>query len=130
VTQEENIETVRRFVDAIGRGDLDVAASELAPRFEVDDTDIPDSDGQDSFYTWIARWNEVWETWRIEDPEFISVGEDKVLTLFRMVATGRGSGIELTRDDASITEFRDGKVTKVGYYNDQQQARRAAGLEG
>ncbi|MDX6617384.1 MAG: SnoaL-like domain [Solirubrobacterales bacterium] len=130
MTQEENIETVRRFVDAIGRGDLDVAASELAPRFEVDDTDIPDSDGQDSFYTWIARWNEVWETWRIEDPEFISVGEDKVLTLFRMVATGRGSGIELTRDDASITEFRDGKVTKVGYYNDQQQARRAAGLEG
>jgi ketosteroid isomerase-like protein len=130
VTADENIETVRRFIDAIQRGDLDAAASELAPQFEVDDTDIPDSDGQDSFYTWIGRWNEVWEKWRIEDPEYVPVGEDKVLSLFRMVATGKGSGIELSRDDASITEFRDGKVSKIGYYNDQQEALRAAGVEG
>jgi ketosteroid isomerase-like protein len=130
VTAEERIEAVRRFIDAAQRGDLEAAASELAPQFEIDDTDIPDSDGQDSFYTWINRWNEVWETWRIEDPEFIAVGEDKVLSLFKIVATGKGSGIELSRDDASISEFRDDKVSKIGYYNDQQQARRAAGLEG
>jgi ketosteroid isomerase-like protein len=128
VTQEDNIETVRRFVDAIGRGDLDLAASELAPRFEVDDTDIPDSDGQDSFYTWIGRWNDVFESWRIEEPEYIAVGDDKVLSLFRMVAQGKGSGIELSRDDASISEFRDGKIAKIGYYNDQDQARKAVGL--
>lgn len=125
---EENVAAVVRFIEAIERGDLEAAAAELAPQFEVDDTDIPDSDGQDSFYTWIGRWNDVFETWRIEDPEYTPVGEDKVLTLFRMVATGKGSGIELSRDDASITEFRDGKVAKIGYYNDQQQARKAAGL--
>jgi ketosteroid isomerase-like protein len=128
VTQEDNIETVRRFVDAIGRGDLDLASSELAPRFEVDDTDIPDSDGQDSFYTWIGRWNDVFESWRIEEPEYIPVGDDKVLSLFRMVAQGKGSGIELSRDDASISELRDGKIAKIGYYNDQDQARKAIGL--
>jgi len=129
VTAEERIAAVRRFIDASQRGDLDAAASELAPRFEIDDTDIPDSDGQDSFYVWIGRWNEVWETWRIEDPEFIPVGEDKVLSLFKIVATGKGSRIELSRDDASITEFRDGRISKIGYYNDQELAREAIGLE-
>jgi ketosteroid isomerase-like protein len=128
VTAEERIDAVRRFIDASQRGDLEAAASELTTQFEVDDTDIPDSDGQDSFYEWIGRWNEVWETWRIEDPEFIPVGEDKVLGLFKIVATGKGSGIELSRDDASITEFRDGKISKIGYYNDQDQARKAIGL--
>jgi len=129
VTQEENIGVVKRFTEALQHGDMEAAAGELASQFEVDDTDIPDSDGQDSFYTWIGRWNEVFETWRIEDPEWIPVGEDKVLALFRMYATGKGSGIELARDDATITEFRDGKIAKIGYYNDQAQAREAAGLD-
>jgi ketosteroid isomerase-like protein len=47
-----------------------------------------------------------------------------------MYATGKGSGIELARDDATITEFRDGKIAKIGYYNDQTRAREAAGLSG
>ena len=48
--------------------------------------------------------------------------------LFRMFAKGKGSGIELSRDDALLAEFRDGKVVRLGYYNDQQKAREAAGL--
>jgi len=32
-----------------------------------------------------------------------------------MVATAKGSGIELTRPDALVVSFRDGKAIKLSY---------------
>jgi len=69
-----------------------------------------------------------WESWRIEGLELRPSGDDKVLELFRMIVTGRGSGIELGRDDAVLAEFRDGRIVRLGYYNDQHKALEAAGL--
>jgi ketosteroid isomerase-like protein len=74
-----------------------------------------------------GQMDEIWESWRIEGLELRSSGDDKALALFRTIAKGKGSGIELTREDAVLGEFRGGKIVKVGYYNDQQQALEAAG---
>ncbi len=128
MSQQENVDAARRLAEAIERGDLEDAANELADEVEIDDTDIPDA-GRDSFYTWMGRWNDGWESWRTEGNEFVPVDEDKVLSTFRMIAKGKGSGIELGRDDAILVELRDGKITRIGYYNDQAQARQAAGLD-
>ncbi len=128
MSQQENVGKARRLAEAIERGDLESAANELGDKVEIDDTDLPDA-GRDSFYTWMSRWNDGWECWRTEGGEFVPVGEDKVLSTFRMIAKGKGSGIELGRDDAILFEFRDGTISRIGYYNDQEQARRAAGLD-
>src|SRR3954447_10121972 len=125
---DANVETARRFTEAMMRGDYDAAATELSPNLEIDDTDITESTGADSFYQWIGRWDAAWETWRIEDLEIRAAGEDRIVSLFKIIVTGRGSGIELTRDDAAMTEFQDGKIMRIGYYNDQAQALEAAGL--
>jgi ketosteroid isomerase-like protein len=119
---------VRRSFEGLAHGDLEAATADFAPTVEIDDRDIPDADGHDSYYEWIGRWNESWASWRIEDLELRPSGEDKVVALFRIIATGRGSGVELERDDASLVEFRAGKVVRIGYYNDQRQALEAAGL--
>jgi ketosteroid isomerase-like protein len=119
---------VRRSFEGLARGDLEAATADFAPTVEIDDRDIPDADGHDSYYEWIGRWNESWASWRIEDLELRPSGEDKVVALFRIIATGRGSGVELERDDASLVEFRAGKVVRIGYYNDQRRALEAAGL--
>jgi ketosteroid isomerase-like protein len=124
---QENIETMRRVVQATAAGDYDAVVAELDPAVEIDDTDITESTGADSFHQWLARWDQAWESWRIEDLELHASG-DIVLALFRMIVKGKGSGIELTRDDALVSRFRDGKIVHLGYYNDQQQAREAAGL--
>jgi ketosteroid isomerase-like protein len=125
---EENVETTHRFTEALVRGDYEAAAAELDPNVEIDDTDIPESTGADSFYAWLARWDESWESWRIEDLEIRPVGDDRTISLFKMIVRGKGSGIELARDDAALAEFRDGKIVRIGYYNDQAQALEAAGL--
>ena len=125
----ENVETARRSVEAVNRGAYKAAASELGPELEIDDTDIPESTGADSFYVWLARWDEAWEDWRIEDLEIRPVGEDRTISLFKMIVRGKGSGIELTREDAVLANHRDGKIVRLAYYNDQQQALKAVGLE-
>ena len=125
---EANVEASRRFTKALNRGDYDAAAAELDARVEIDDTDIPESTGADSFYAWLARWDASWDSWRIEDLEIRAVGDDRTISLFKMIVKGKGSGIELTRDDAALAEFRDGKIVRIGYYNDQAQAIEAAGL--
>ena len=45
-----------------------------------------------------------------------------------MIVRGKGSGVELAREDATLAEFRGGKIVRIGYYNDQAQALGAAGL--
>jgi ketosteroid isomerase-like protein len=129
VKSQENVETARRFTEAVVRGDYVAAAAELGPNVEIDDTDIPESTGADSFHAWLARWDEAWESWRIEHLEIRAAGDDRTISLFKMIAKGKGSGIELARDDAVLAEFRHGKIVRIGYYNDQSQALEAAGLE-
>src|SRR5438093_12873944 len=97
---QENVEVMRRWVEATSGGDYGAAFAEVDPDVEIDDTDIPESTGADSFYKWMARWDATWESWRIEGLELLASGDDKVLALFRMLDTGSERGIALGRDDA------------------------------
>jgi ketosteroid isomerase-like protein len=124
----ENGDVMRRIVEASGRQDYQAVLADLDPGVEIDDTDIPESTGADSFLEWLARWDQVWESWHIEDLEIRAAGDEQVIALFKMVAKGQGSGIELTRPDALVASFRGGKAVKLGYYNDQAQALAAVGL--
>jgi hypothetical protein len=125
----ENVEVMRRWMEAASGGEYEAAFAEVDPGVEIDDTDIPESTGADSFYEWLARWDASWESWRVERLELRASGDDKVLALFRMIVTGRESGIELGRDDAILAGFRNAKIVRLGYYNNQQQALEAAGLK-
>jgi ketosteroid isomerase-like protein len=125
---QENVDAMRRVVEAAGRQDYQAVLADLDPEVEIDDTDIPESTGTDSFLEWLARWDQVWESWHIEDLEVRAASEDQAIALFTMVAKGKGSGVELTRPDALVASFRDGKAVKLGYYNDQAQALEAVGL--
>ena len=125
---QENVEVMRRWVEATSQREYEAALALVDPEVEIDDQDIPEATGADSFYEWLARWDASWESWRIEGVELRASDDDKVVALFRMIVTGRTSGIELGRDDAVLAEFRDGRIVRLGYYNDQEKALEAAGL--
>jgi hypothetical protein len=74
---QENVEVMRRWVDATSRGDYTAAFAEVDPEVEIDDTDIPESTGADSFHEWLARWDASWESWRIEGVELLPSGDEK-----------------------------------------------------
>jgi ketosteroid isomerase-like protein len=126
---EENVEAMRRMIEATDRKDFLAVLADLDDEVEIDDKDIPEATGRDSYLAWIGRWDEAWESWHIEDVEIRTGDGDRVIALFAMVVKGRGSGVELRRADALVASFRGGKAVKVGYYNDQALALKAVGLE-
>jgi ketosteroid isomerase-like protein len=127
----DNVEVVRRALDALALEDMQAAVVDLDPDAEIHDFDIPDADvyrGPDGFFKWLAVWGESWESWRFEDLEILPAGEDHVVALFRMIVKGRDSGVEIDRRDAVAYTLRRGKIVRMEYYNDQQRALEAVGL--
>jgi len=131
---QENVEVevVRRFLDALLRGDMDALLAETDPAIEIDDRDITlDTDryrGHDGLFRWLEVWGTSWESWRVEDLDIRPVESGRVIALFVMCVTGKGSGVELDRRDAATFRLHDAKVVEIAYYNDQRQALEAVGL--
>ena len=128
---QENAELVRRGFMAAMEEDWPTALATLQPDAEIHDFDIPDAGiyrGHDGFLAWLKGWGEGWESWRVEDVEVRPVGDDHVIALFRIIARGGHSGMELERDDAITYRIEGGKIARMEYFNDQGLAREALDL--
>jgi ketosteroid isomerase-like protein len=129
---EENVELVRRGFMATVQEDWETALGTLHPEVEIHDFDIPDAGvyrGRDGFVAWLKGWGDGWDSWRLEDIEFRDAGGEQVIALFRMIAKGGHSGMELERDDAITYVVRGSQIVRSEYFNDQRAALKAVGLQ-
>ena len=127
---EPNVEIVRRFYDAYGRGDLESALAAFDPDVVAYDHDIPDSGeykGLEGLFRWQADWESGWESWRWDPEEFIEAGE-RVVAVLRVHARGRESGVDVERVDGAVWTLREGRCVRLDYYGSREQALEAAGL--
>ena len=127
---QENVNVVRRALEALAREEMEDAVADLAPDAEMHDYDIPDASvyrGPDGFLKWLGVWGESWESWRFGELE-VPTGEHRVIALFRMAVRGHGSGMEIARRDAVAYTLRGGKILRMEYYNDQRAALAAVDL--
>jgi ketosteroid isomerase-like protein len=102
----------------------------IDPNVEVHDHDIPDAGayrGHAGHAAWLADWGDAWDDFSIEAERWIDAGE-RIVFVFRLTAKGKGSGVEVKRQDAMVLTVRDGKSVRVDYYNNEAQALEAAGL--
>jgi ketosteroid isomerase-like protein len=98
---------------------------------EVYDHDIMDGEdyrGHAGVRRWLEDWSSAWSEFSMEPEEFIDAG-DRVVAVVRMTARGASSGIVVERQDALVQSFRDGRVVRIDYYNNRDQALKAVGLE-
>ncbi len=128
-----NIEVVQAAFDALRREDWVALADNIADDCEVRDFDIPDAAGEvyrgpDGMLDWLAEFDRAWASWRVAGEQFLPAPDGRVIALFRMLTRGRGSGIEMSRDDAIVYVLSGGKISRIEYYNDQQAALKAIGL--
>ena len=75
----------------------------------------------DAWLTQAMRLTDSWEEQRIEVDELREVG-GHVLSVFRWVTRGKGSGIELVTPMASISNVRHGKIARQEYYLSSEEA--------
>ena len=126
---QENVEIVRRVneqVLATGELALDLMHEDIT----VLDYDAPDQNeyrGHAGVAQWLEEWGAAWSAWTFEPEQYIDAG-DLVVVFTRTTATGRGSGVELDRKEGVVYKLRDGKITNIEYYNDRDEALRAARL--
>jgi ketosteroid isomerase-like protein len=70
---------------------------------------------------------DVWDEHRIEPREYIDAG-DRVVVLHREYQRGKGSGVEIVIDTASILDVRDGRIVRMQGYMNPAEALEAVGL--
>ena len=68
-----------------------------------------------------------WERFNLRADEFLPIGTDRVLVMGHVLARGRASGVEVDYAAAWLCYLRAGKVVRVRFYSDRDEALAAAG---
>jgi ketosteroid isomerase-like protein len=123
-----NVEWVRKAHEYFA-GTGEPFLEEVDPAIEVFDHDIPDASypyrGVEGIGTWLSDFGESWERYEMAVDRIVDAG-DQVVSLFRIRAVGAGSGVAVERGDGIVWSFRDGRLVRIDYFNDQELALRAA----
>ncbi len=129
---EENVETVRRSLEAFQRGDMEEMLSYMDPEGELHSAIVGGAEGNvyrghEGFRKWYADSFESFEELRNEWSEFRDLG-DRVLVFGRVKARGRESGVELDSPMGWVFTVRRGKLMKADGFLSRAEALEVAGL--
>jgi ketosteroid isomerase-like protein len=130
---EQNVEIIRRGIDAFNRRDLDEVLRTYDPDAEVDWSRSPGVEagiyrGREAIR---GLWNTFLETWErvtVSVDEFIDCGESVVLPC-RTQFWGR-DGIEVEAYGVFVATLRDGRIVVYRLFHERAEALKAVGLEG
>jgi ketosteroid isomerase-like protein len=77
----------------------------------------------DFFRDWIDQWEDLRVDWELEQ-----ASPDTVFAVVDMRGRGRASGVPVELRFGQVWSFREGVRVRMVYYNDPDDARRAAGI--
>jgi ketosteroid isomerase-like protein len=80
--------------------------------------------GHEGVLRFIRQLLEGWSELRTEPSQFISAG-DRVLVLLTLRTSGRSTGLEVVEQIAHVWTVTEGRVTRLEYFGDAAEARRA-----
>ena len=129
---EENVEVVRRSVEAFTAGDVERMLAYADPDGELHSAIIGGAEGRvyrghDGLRQWFADSMESFEELRTELTEFRDLG-DRVVALGHIHARGRESGLELDTETGWVFTVRKGKFVRAEGFLSRTRALEAAGL--
>ena len=130
---DENVEIVRRVVDATNRRDPDAFVAALSPDVEWEDN-LFGTEGARTYRgaAEVREWlSEVWEPWatlRMEALEITPAGNGRVFVEFELIARGKESGAETHARFWTVSRIADGRIRTRQTFRDRTEALEAAGL--
>jgi ketosteroid isomerase-like protein len=129
----ENVDAMRRCLDAWNRGDADGWLESVHPEIEWFSAISMRVEGTETVYRGPAEMRRFWDEWHsvwnltIEVSEIRDLG-DTVVTLGRIRTRGKASGVDLEGPVAYVGEFDGGLLRKIRAYLDPSEALEAVGL--
>jgi ketosteroid isomerase-like protein len=131
LVSQENVEIVRRAIDAFNRGGIDEALQFFDTDIEWTTTGIflePGTyRGHEGARRYMGALATELEDLRSEAEDFIDAG-DRVVVSFRLFARGRQSGAPVVFSGALVYWLRGSKIFRIRNYTEQADALEAAGL--
>jgi ketosteroid isomerase-like protein len=129
---EENVEIVRRSIEAFFEGDWELVTSAYAADVEwVEMPSLgPDAStyiGHEELRKAATSWIEMWSEYDIEVERYARRGDD-VVVLAREQGRGGSSGATVARELGEIFTVRRNEVVRVRLYGSWAEALKAAGL--
>ena len=127
---QENIELVRRCLEARIRGEAETALDLLHPDVVTDMSVRPDGKvyyGRAGARKAMQTWLGTWDDYRFEPREYIDAGQH-VVVLWLESGRAKTSGIEMEMEGATVWTVTNGQVVEVRPYTDRAVALEAAGL--
>jgi ketosteroid isomerase-like protein len=129
---QENVEIVRRSVEALARNDWDTFLAGFDSDVEwVEIASLgPDAaayTGTEELRDAVQSWTQKWTEYEVEVSRYAQAGDD-VIVLSRERGRGTVSGVEVERAPGAVFTLQDGKVVRVRLYGNWSEALEAAGL--
>jgi ketosteroid isomerase-like protein len=125
---QENVEIVRRFYEAMSRGDYAEALACLASDVVYGVLQEGPAHGPDAVKAMWDRWESEWEEGGTIVPEEFIDGGDRIVVAVHESGRARGSGIEVDVLVFNVFTLRDGKVVRKVELTKRSEALEAAGL--
>jgi ketosteroid isomerase-like protein len=131
----ENVESVRRAVEAWNADDLNGFLAELDADVEWHPAIQPGLEGKATAYRghdgareiWKQDRGEAWERLTNRPEELRDLGES-VLVLGQIDVTARTTGIEFSQEVGEVFDFRAGKIVPIRDFLTHAEALEAVGL--
>jgi ketosteroid isomerase-like protein len=131
---QENVEALKRGVDAANRRDIESFLETLDPEVEWHPGLAALLEGEATVYRGREEVREMFQDYfeafadlRFEISEIRDLG-DRILAVGEMRGRGTESGVEIESPWAYLIQVRNGKATHVRTYLDPKEAFEAAGL--
>ena len=128
----DNVDAVKRVVDAINRADVDAVAESVSDDFALDFSNSRGPmngiyHGPDGVREFMTSFFEPWESIEFRPRETpVELDDRRVLTVNDLHGRGHESGVEVTATGATIWTVRDGRVAAVKLYQSKEEALEAA----
>ena len=129
---EENVETLRRLLDAFNRRDKaawialsDPETENFPPKEWPEQASIR---GPEAIWDFFVEAVGAWEEGSFEWAEFIDAGANTIVAHQRREMRGRTSGAAVAWSYWVVFMFRDGKLLRSEWFADRAEALEAAGL--
>jgi ketosteroid isomerase-like protein len=127
----ENVEIVRKAIDAFSRGDVDAFALLVTADIEwttgLGAIEGEVFHGREGVETYFARLNSAWESFCFLAQDYRDDG-DLVVVLGALEGHSRGSAVPVVSPVGAVWELRDAKIWRLRAYLDHAKALRVAGL--
>ena len=128
---QENVEKARDFIEAYNRRDFDAAVKDFDPGVEWVLPARQSSDscrGPEEVKRFWEGIDETFDDLQLKPQEWVDAG-DRVATRLRHYGKGKGSGLEIdTELYHQVATFHDGRMVRIEYYAEWQEALEAAGV--